>query len=105
MNYNDDNRFTTETVTTSEKKKAGIGIGAVVAVVLIAIAAFFLFNNKNDNLDTAGQDVRATSNSVVDSTKDVAAEVPQAVKDATTDGDQDTTRPNKDDSTKNLDQK
>ena len=89
----------------TEQQKKYLTIGGVILVIVVAIAAYFMNNGKVDTADTLGQDTKAVSSQVYDSTKDVAKEVPQALDDATTKGDQDTTRPNKDGSTDKLDQK
>lgn len=93
------------TVITPTEKKTGLGIGAIVAIILVAIALFFVFRGRSDTVNNAGTAVGNTAGQVYNGTKDVAKEVPQAAKDAVTPGDQSTTRPNKDGSTKNLDQK
>ena len=90
---------------TEQEKKKYLTIGGVVLVVVIAIAADFMNNGKVDTAETLSQDTKAVSSQAYDSSKDAAKEVPQALSDATTKGDQDTTRPNKDGSTDKLDQK
>lgn len=90
---------------TGKKAGIGIGIGTILLLIALAIGAWFLFNNKDDNASTAARDAGQATSTVVDKVKDGAAEVPQAVKDATTDGDQKTTRPNGDESKSQLDQK
>jgi len=107
MNYNNDNdRDTrTETKVKAGAAGAGIGIGAVVLIVILAIGAYFLFNDKKDTPASAGADIGRATTSAVEGTKDVLKEVPQAGKDAVTEGDQNTTRPNADGSTGKLDQK
>lgn len=88
-----------------EDKGSKTTIGIIAAIVVAAVIAFFVFRGNSPVVADAGNKVSETTSAVYDSTKDVAKEVPQAAKDAVTKGDQDTTRPNKDDSTKNLDQK
>jgi len=84
--------------------KAGWGIGVAVAIILFALAAWFLLG-KNHHTSGVTHGAKNEISKVYDETKDVVKEVPQAVKDATKKGDQDTTRPNKDKSTDKLDQK
>lgn len=105
MNYNNDNDSRTETKVKAGAAGAGLGIGAIILIVVIAVAAYFMFNNKTDTPATVGADVGQATTNAVEGTKDVLKEVPQAGKDATTDGDQPTTRPNADGSTGKLDQK
>lgn len=82
----------------SEKATSVVGLMAVVIVALLGFGAWFFYMK---------DDVKppAAISTTVEKAKDAAAEVPQAAKDATTKGDQDTTRPNKDGSTDKLDQK
>ena len=108
MDYNNDphNRLrTTDTTAETAAKSTGVGIGAAIVIALIAIAAYFMFNGKDDTANTVEADGRSTTSTVVEKVKDGAAEIPQAAKDATTDGDQKTTRPNDDESKDKLDQK
>lgn len=103
-----------DTKLTRKGKSTAVTV-AIVAVVL-AVVAFFVFNDDDDTdvvIDqqssyanpAASAPVDTTTFGIVNSTRDVAAEVPQAAKDAVTEGDQPTTRPNADGSTNKLDQK
>jgi hypothetical protein len=83
----------TTPITTPTEKKSKFGTAAIVGIIIVVVAIFFSLRNHD------------AGTSVTNSVTDVAKEVPQAAKDAVKTGDQDTTRPNKDDSTKNLDQK
>ena len=85
---------------------AGFGFGMVVVIVAIILAVFGWFWYSNTDMPRSVVNGASTATgSVINKTKDIAAEVPQAAKDATTSGDQLTTRPNADGSTKNLNQK
>ena len=104
-------REKTTVVTTEDGKAgaaaagAGVGVVAVIVAIVLAVAGWFWFNGKEDTPRSVANDVGTAAGAVVDKTKDAAAEVPQAAKDATTQGDQPTTRPNADGSTDKLDQK
>lgn len=90
--------------------------GVALAAVLIALAGYgyYAYSHNAPAMSTqtveqaakaAAATTSSATSSAVDKTKDAAAEVPQAAKDATTKGDQPTTRPNSDGSTNKLDQK
>ena len=91
------------TITTTTKPKS-TGMSSVLIAILAAMmvfAAYALYaNGKNAPIFSS-----ATATSAITSSKDAIAEVPRAIKDSTTKGDQDTTRPNKDGTTNQLDQK
>lgn len=70
-------------------------------MIAIAAATVLALAGCSSTWQGAKQDTKAN----VVKTKDVAVEGKQAVKDAVTPGDQSTTRPNANGSTRNLDQK
>ena len=84
---------------------AGLGIVALIVAIALAIAAWFWFNGKNDTSRSVARDAGTAVETGANKAVDAAKEVPQAAKDAVTPGDQPTTRPNADGSTKKLDQK
>ena len=95
---------TTITTTTKNESPWTSGMSGILIAILAAMmvfAAYALYaNGKNAPIFSS-----ATATSAITSSKDAIAEVPQAIKDSTTKGDQDTTRPNKDGTTNQLDQK
>lgn len=114
----EDRKVTRETVVRDSSSSANTvtGIVAVLAIAVLAVGGWFLLNDKPDTPTSVGVEIKQGASDAYNSTKDAAskaadaakdaaAEVPQAASDAATKGDQDTTRPNKDDSTGNLDQK
>ena len=105
MDYNNNDRDDLRTDINTPAEKTGYGIGAVILVIVIAVAAYFMFNKKTDTPASAANDAATAVQTVGAKTKDAAAEVPQAAKDAVTAGDQKTTRPNADGSKDKLDQK
>lgn len=101
-------RYTT--TSTGEKAAAagagaGVGVILVILAIVLAVVGWFFFNDKNDTPRSVANDVGSAAGSLYDKAKDALAEVPQAADDATTEGDQPTTRPNEDGSTRKLDQK
>lgn len=112
MAYNDyeDNKKTRTSArtgmdgTSKTGTTATLGVVGIVVAIALAIAGWFYFNGKEGAPSTMGHSVSDKLKTVGNKAKDVAAEVPQAASDAVTKGDQNTTRPNSDNSTRKLDQ-
>ncbi|WP_407305889.1 hypothetical protein [Acinetobacter sp.] len=102
INKPDPSTGNTPVVSTDNKKTARKIVIAVV-ILFLALAAYFFLDKQSDG--TVVHSPKFVAGQVMGKSTDVLKEVPQAAKDATTDGDQDTTRPNKDDSKDKLDQK
>lgn len=96
---------TTVVDATTPADRTGMTVAVVIGIIVLAIAGYFFYANRTNQPVFSSSTVSNGVSSAVSKTKDGAAEVPQAAKDAMTKGDQDTTRPNKDNSTNQLDQK
>jgi hypothetical protein len=89
----------------TDPKKVVWGGAAVIVIVLLAAAFWYFLDSRKDVPHSATTKIEEIYKGARDKVKDAGAEVPQAVKDSTQVGDQNTTRPNKDGSTEKLDQK
>jgi uncharacterized protein HemX len=98
-------RETTVVTEGSGSAGAGVGVVAIIVAIALAIGGWFYFNGQEDTPASVSTDIKQGVERGADAVKDGAAEIPQAGKDATTSGDQSTTRPNSDGSTGQLDQK